>query len=99
LGISADNSTEEKSRSSIIDCPEQIEPQKDVIEEIDVSVSLGQTDKSVMLSISDVPDISAENAQKIVEMFAKELSESISGNLAYALVLKLSCFFKKSSRK
>ncbi len=52
---------------------------KDVIEELDVSASLGATGKSVMLSMSDVPDISAEDAQQIVEMFSKELAESITG--------------------
>jgi len=50
----------------------------DVLDEIDVSASLG-AGKSVMLSMSDVPDISNEDAQKIVEMFSKELAESISG--------------------
>jgi len=53
----------------------------DVVEEIDVSASLG-AGKSVMLSMSDVPDISNEDAQRIVEMFSKELAESISGELS-----------------
>ncbi len=49
-----------------------------MIEELDVSASLG-AGRSVMLSMSDVPDISAEDAQQIVEMFSKELAESITG--------------------
>ncbi len=49
-----------------------------MLEEIDVSASLG-AGKSVMLSISDVPDISAEHAHQIVEMFSQELADSITG--------------------
>ena len=50
-----------------------------VAEELDVSASIG-AGKEVMLSMSDVPeDISSSDAQQIVEMFSKELQESISG--------------------
>ena len=70
-------SDEEISSKSMID-DKIMKP--DLLEEIDVSESLG-ADKSVMLSMSDVPDISEENAQQIVGMFAKELSESISGQV------------------
>lgn len=80
VSITGDDVGDEVSaHQSIIDSISSNSPQKDIIEEIDVSASLGKNEKSVMLSISDVPDISAENAQQIVEMFAQELSESISG--------------------
>ena len=50
---------------------------EDLFEELDVSASFAG--KSVMLSMSDVPDISAHDAQQIVEMFADQLAESITG--------------------
>ena len=54
----------------------------DLLEEIDVSASFAATgdgSKSVKLSMADVPDISASDAQQIVQMFAEELAETISG--------------------
>ncbi|TRY61201.1 hypothetical protein TCAL_10078 [Tigriopus californicus] len=55
--------------------PETKVPTDDSFEEIDVSSSFGG--KSVALSMSDVPDLSSDNAQQIVEMFANELEPQI----------------------
>ncbi len=68
-----------------------------MIEELDVSASLG-AGRSVMLSMSDVPDISAEDAQQIVEMFSKELAESITGEGEDAAFRRNASRFVKSGR-
>jgi hypothetical protein len=56
----------------------------EILDEIDVSASFAANGqgKSVMLSMADVPDISAHDAQQIVQMFADELAETMTGKIS-----------------
>ncbi len=49
-------------------------------EKAELSVSIDGRDVSVSVSLYETPDISEAEAQKIVEIFAEELSEYISGD-------------------
>ena len=78
--VGIDDETTEDSAANAVEAAEAVD---DLLEDIDVSAAFATANvsngKSVMLSMADVPDISAHDAKKIVEMFAEELADTITG--------------------
>ena len=52
-------------------------------EKAEVSVSIDGKEVSVSVSLYETPDITEEEAQQIIEMYAEEFSEHISGMLVH----------------
>ena len=82
--VGIDDETTEDSAANAVEAAEAADVVDDLLEDIDVSAAFATANasngKSVMLSMADVPDISAHDAKKIVEMFAEELAETITGS-------------------
>ena len=90
--VGIDDETTEESATAIVEAAmdraaREEAANDDLLEDIDVSAAFatandgnGTNGKSVMLSMADVPDISAHDAKQIVEMFAEELADTITGN-------------------
>ena len=89
--VGIDDETTEESATAVVeaamDRAAREEANDDLLEDIDVSAAFatandgnGANGKSVMLSMADVPDISAHDAKQIVEMFAEELADTITGS-------------------
>ena len=84
--VGIDDETTEESVAATAEAATAAKPDEaadDILEDIDVSAAFataasGANGKSVMLSMADVPDISAADAKQIVEMFAEELAETIT---------------------
>ena len=78
--VGIDDETTEDSAANAAEAADVVD---DLLEDIDVSAAFATANasngKSVMLSMADVPDISAHDAKKIVEMFAEELADTITG--------------------
>ena len=91
--VGIDDETTEESATAVVEAAmdraaaskKESEVVDDLLEDIDVSAAFatandgGTNGKSVMLSMADVPDISAHDAKQIVEMFAEELADTITG--------------------
>ena len=90
--VGIDDETTEESATAVVEAAmdraaREEAANDDLLEDIDVSAAFatandgnGANGKSVMLSMADVPDISAHDAKQIVEMFAEELADTITGN-------------------
>ena len=85
--VGIDDETTEESATAAVEAVAEArhEVVDDLLEDIDVSAAFataneGANGKSVMLSMADVPDISAHDAKQIVQMFAEELAETITGS-------------------
>ena len=85
LCVSDDETTEESATAAVEAAMDRAKDEivDDLLEDIDVSAAFATANasngKSVMLSMADVPDISAHDAKQIVQMFADELAETITG--------------------
>ena len=89
--VGIDDETTEESATAVVEAAmdraaREEAANDDLLEDIDVSAAFatandgnGANGKSVMLSMADVPDISAHDAKQIVEMFAEELADTITG--------------------
>ena len=91
--VGIDDETTEESATAVVEAAmdraaREEAANDDLLEDIDVSAAFatandgnGANGKSVMLSMADVPDISAHDAKQIVEMFAEELADTITGSI------------------